>query len=63
MEDSVTEHDGLPVQSVSKVPDCRIGDRYHIDFIGMPFRVSSPQLAVENFREMKVKYLKRHFLQ
>jgi hypothetical protein len=43
----------FPVQSVSKVPDCRISGRYHIDFIGMPFRVSSPQLAVENFREIK----------
>jgi hypothetical protein len=53
MEDSVIEHDGLPVQSVSKVPDSRIGGRYPIDFIGMPFRLSLPQLAVENFPEIK----------
>ena len=49
---------GLPVQSVSKVPDCGFGGRYHIDFLGMPFRASPSQLAVENFREIKGQILK-----
>jgi len=46
------------VQSVPKVPDCGFGGRYHIDFLGMPFRGSPPQLAVENFREIKGQILK-----
>jgi hypothetical protein len=46
------------VQSVSKVPDCGIGGRYRIDFLGMRFRASPPQLAVENFREFKGQILK-----
>src|ERR1017187_5039535 len=49
---------GLPVQSVSKVPDWGFGGRYHIDFLGMPFRASPSQLAVENFREIKGQILK-----
>jgi hypothetical protein len=32
---------------MSKVPNCGFGGAYHIDFLGMPFRVSLPQFVRE----------------
>src|ERR1700687_5560841 len=43
---------------MSKVPNCGFGGAYHIDFLGMPFRVSLPQFADENSRKINGQIFK-----
>jgi hypothetical protein len=43
---------------MSKVANCGFGGAYHIDFLGMPFRVSLPQFADDNSRKINGQIFK-----